>query len=100
MDFSIVDFFIGLTLANALPHFALGVWKGRMLSAFGFGNFKNILYSFANLGIAVGLACWKYGTEILWENQIILGALVCIIGFYVVGPFCYRIFHVQNKEVF
>jgi hypothetical protein len=33
-----IDFLIGLTLMNAMPHFVLGVWKGRMLSAFGFGN--------------------------------------------------------------
>ena len=31
-----IDFIIGLTLMNAMPHFVIGVWKGRILSAFAF----------------------------------------------------------------
>lgn len=38
---NLIDLLIGLTLMNAMPHFILGVWKGRMLSAFGFGDYKN-----------------------------------------------------------
>ena len=33
-----IDFLIGATLMNAMPHYVLGIWQGRMFSAFGFGN--------------------------------------------------------------
>jgi hypothetical protein len=41
---NIIDLLIGLTLMNAMPHFILGTWKGKMLSGFGTGNKQNILW--------------------------------------------------------
>lgn len=90
-----VDFLIGLTLANAIPHFVLGIWKGRILSLFGFSSRANILYSFLNFGVSIGLFLYKYGWSGLMENGIYMGGLVVIIAFYVLGHFLYTQF---NKE--
>jgi hypothetical protein len=70
----VIDFFIGLTLMNAMPHFVLGIWKARMFSAFGFGDTKNILYGLLNFIISVGLFLYKYGMERLLANGIYAGA--------------------------
>jgi hypothetical protein len=31
---TLIDFFIGFTPMNAMPHFVLGVWKGRIMGRF------------------------------------------------------------------
>ena len=71
---NIIDFLIGLTLMNAMPHFVLGVWKGRMLSAFGFGDTKNMLYGVLNFAVSLGLFVSRYGTAQLFRNGIYAGA--------------------------
>jgi len=88
----VVDFIIGLTLMNAMPHFVLGIWKGRMFSAFGFGNSKNILYGLLNFIISVGLFLYKYGTGQLLENEIYAGALTLLVVYFLTGRFWYFIF--------
>jgi len=93
-----IDFFIGLTLMNAMPHFVLGVWKVRMLSAFGFGNSKNILYGIVNFIISIGLFLYKYGIEQLMGNGIYVGALVLLVIYFLTGWFWYSIFHKKHYE--
>ncbi len=90
---NIIDFLIGLTLINALPHFVLGVWKGRMLSGLGFGNKQNILYGLINFTISITLFLYKYGFEGLTENGIYLGALFVVVAYFVLGKLLYRQFH-------
>jgi hypothetical protein len=92
---NIVDLLIGLTLMNAMPHFVLGVWKGRMLSAFGIGNGKNILYGLLQFAVSLTLFLAKYGLVGLFTNGIYLGA-VCILSIYVLtGRFWYKFFQAQ-----
>lgn len=88
-----IDFFIGLTLMNAMPHFVLGTWKGRMFSAFGFSDTKNILYAGLNFIISIGLFLYKHGTGELMENGIYTGALALLITYFLTGWFWYSIFH-------
>jgi hypothetical protein len=94
---SIIDLLIGLTLMNAMPHFVLGVWKGRMFSAFGFGNRKNMLYGAANLVLSLGLYFSKYGPEQLLHNGIYAGALVLLLIYFLTARFWYVLF--QEKPV-
>jgi len=94
----IIDFLIGLTLMNAMPHFVLGVWKGRMFSAFGFGNMQNILYGLLNCVISVGLFLYKYGPEQLFQNGIYAGALGLVVIYFLTGQFWYTIFHKRYHE--
>ena len=89
----IIDFVIGLTLMNAMPHFVLGTWGGRMFSIFGFGDVQNILYGLLNFSISVGLFLYKYGPEQLFQNGIYAGALVLLVIYFLTGRFWYTLFH-------
>ncbi|SNR81989.1 hypothetical protein [Dokdonia pacifica] len=93
MNFSIIDFLIGLTLINTIPHFVLGIWKGRMFSGLGFGNTQNILYGVLNLVISICLFVYKYGFEGMIQNSMYLGALFVIFSYFIVGNICYTYFH-------
>ncbi len=93
-----IDFFIGLTLMNAMPHFVLGVWKGRMFSAFGFGDTKNILYGVLNFVASIGLFLYKYGINQFLENGIYIGALTLFVIYFLTGWFWYLIFHKKYYE--
>ncbi|MCI4667550.1 MAG: hypothetical protein MRZ79_05260 [Bacteroidia bacterium] len=98
---NLIDFFIGLTLVNAMPHFVLGIWKGRMFSGLGFGNKNNLGYSLINIGISLGLFLYSYGIEGLAENGIYAGGLLTMLLYYLLGRFFYKRFHethYQNKE--
>jgi hypothetical protein len=95
---NIIDFLIGLTLMNAMPHFVLGVWKGRMLSAFGFGDTKNIFYGVLNFAVSLGLFVSRYGIEQLFRNGIYAGALVLLVIYFLTGRLWYSIFHQKHVE--
>lgn len=94
----IIDFIIGLTLINTIPHFVLGTWKGRMFSGLGFGNTANILYGVLNFVVSISLFIFKYGFEDLLSNGIYLGALFVLISYFVVGKLCYTYFHEKYYE--
>ena len=87
-----IDFLIGMTLMNAMPHFVLGVWQGRMFSAFGFGNWRNILYGLSNFALSVALFLFKYGPGQLYQNAIYGGALTLLIIYLLTGQFWYKLF--------
>ena len=95
---TIIDFLIGMTLMNAMPHFVLGTWKRRMFSAFGFGDIKNILYGLLNFFISLSLYIYKYGAERLTGNGIFAGALTILIIYFLTGWYWYSIFHKRYYE--
>lgn len=94
---NIIDFIIGLTLANALPHFVLGIWKRRMLSAFGFGNLQNILYGLLNFAISISLYLYQYGLDHLLSNGIYLGAVTLVVIYFLTSRVLFNIFN-KNPE--
>jgi hypothetical protein len=94
----IIDFIIGLTLINTIPHFVLGIWKGRMFSGLGFGNTQNILYGMINFVISLSLFIYKYGLAGILENGIYLGALFVLVSYFIVGNLCYTYFHKKYYE--
>jgi len=95
---NIIDFLIGLTLMNAMPHFVLGVWKGRMLSAFGFGDTKNMLYGVLNFALSLGLFVSKYGIAQLFRNGIYAGALILLLIYFLTARLWYSLFHQKHVE--
>ncbi len=95
---NIIDFLIGLTLMNAMPHFVLGIWKGRMLSAFGFGDTKNVLYGLLNFVISVSLFIARYGPEHLLTNGIFAGAVVLLLIYFLTGRVWYALFRQKRDE--
>jgi hypothetical protein len=94
----VIDFIIGLTLINTIPHFVLGIWKGRMFSGLGFGNAQNIIYSIINFVISISLFVYKYGLAGILENGIYFGALFVLISYFIVGKLCYTYFHKKYYE--
>lgn len=94
----IIDLVIGLTLMNAMPHFVLGTWKGRMLSAFGIGDRKNIVYGVLQFVASLGLFLAKYGLKGLTTNGIYLGALIILVIYLLTGRFWYARFQERTAE--
>lgn len=88
-----VDFIIGATLMNAMPHLVLGIWKGRMFSAFGFGDKQNITYGFLCLAISIGLFAFRYGISKILYSGIYSGALTLLLIYFVTGQFWYKLFN-------
>ena len=84
---NLIDFFIGLTLINALPHYILGVWKQPMLSGFGMGNTKNIIWGLTNLAISIGLFLYQYGINGFKDNGIYVGGLLVVVTFVFTSKF-------------
>lgn len=92
-----IDFIIGATLMNAMPHLVLGIWKGRMFSAFGFGDKQNIAYGFLCLTISLVLFIYKYGADKIFDNGIYSGALALLLIYFLTGQFWYRLFNNKDK---
>ncbi len=88
----LIDFLIGFTLMNAMPHFVLGVWGGRMFSAFGFGNNQNIAYGLLNFLISISLFLFRHGIEGLWENGLFAGAGLVLVIYFLTGHFWRNLF--------
>jgi hypothetical protein len=90
------DLCIGLLLMNGMPHYMLGVNKVKMMSGFGTGDTKNIIWALLNIGASVGLFLSEYGVEGLLSNQIYLGALLIVLIF-IPGAFFWRRFFAQKE---
>lgn len=88
-----------MTLMNAMMHLSLGMWKGRMLTSFGFGNAQNIVYGILNFEIAIGLFVYKYGFDNIWENKTILGASTVFLLFLIFGKTLYKLLHKNQNEI-
>jgi hypothetical protein len=89
---NILDFLIGFTLMNAMPHFVLGTWQGRMFSAFGFGNRQNLAYGLVNAAISLSLFLWRYGPQRLFASGIYVGAGTLLLIYFATGWFWHRRF--------
>ena len=92
---NIVDFLIGATLMNAMPHFVLGIWKGRMFSAYGFGDRNNIFYGLTNFVLSLALFMFRYGPAQLLHQGIYAGALALLLIYFLTGQFWYRMFQAK-----
>jgi hypothetical protein len=94
----LVDFIIGLTLMNSMPHFILGVWKGTMVSGFGVGHRRNIIWALCNFIISIGLFLYNYGLNGLQENLMYSGALLVLVTFFFTSRFWYKYFYKNKSE--
>lgn len=94
---SLIDFLIGFFLMNAMPHFVLGVWGGRMFSIFGFGDKQNIAYGILNFLISTGLFLYQYGLDGIMANGIFTGALSILIIYLLTGHFWQKLFKEKTE---
>ncbi|MCH9683435.1 MAG: hypothetical protein K0V04_18505 [Deltaproteobacteria bacterium] len=90
---SIIDFLIGLTLMNAMPHFVLGIWKGRILSGFGTSPRGNLAYSMLNFSASIGLFWYEYGLAGLAHNGFYAGGLAILLAYFATAQLLYRHYH-------
>ena len=88
-----MDLLIGLTLMNAMPHYVLGVWKAKMLSGFGTGNTKNIVWALCNFALSIGLFIYEYGLQGFVQHQMYTGALIVLVTFFFTSPFWYKYYN-------
>ena len=95
---NLIDFLIGFFLMNAMPHFVLGVWGGRILGAFGYGKKQNMLYGLLCFAISIGLFIYQYGIEGITENGIYLGALTILVIYFITGNFLYKFFNKSQTD--
>lgn len=91
-----IDFIIGATLMNAMPHFVLGTWNRKMLSGFGTGNLRNKLWGLFNGLISIGLFLYKYGIKGFQEQTIYTGALLILLAFFLTTGIWYRHYYPQK----
>ena len=95
---NLVDFITGLTLMNAMPHFILGVWKANMLSGFGVGHTKNIIWGLCNFIFSLGLFVYNYGLGGFAEHAMYSGALLVLVTFLITSRFWYNYFYTSQKK--
>ena len=96
MEFTFIDFLIGFTLMNAMPHFLFGLLNIRFLSAFGFSPQGNIGYGLLNVAAALGLFQFRYGLQELLGHGVVVGAGAVILIYLATGKFFYQLF--QSKD--
>lgn len=94
---NIIDLLTGLTLMNTMPHYVLGMWKVKMLSGFGMGNARNVLWALCNFVASVALFIYQYGIEGFVKNQIYTGAMIVLATFFFTSPFWYRYFYKKDS---
>ncbi len=98
MEFSFIDFLIGVTIVNAIPHFVLGVWNGRILGGLGYGNKANIAYGILNFVLGMSLFIYKYGVAAIIQNGIFLGAVTVVVLYFIFGRLLYRLFNPSDPK--
>ena len=91
----IIDFFIGLFLANAMPHFILGITKTKFLGPFGFSPTGNIVYAVIQFVISLVLIHIQYGLAVIFKNGMLLAAMLVLIMFFIFGKIVLRCY---NKD--
>jgi len=89
---SVLDILAGFFLMNAMPHFVLGVWKGRMLSLFGMSPTANIAYGLLNFVASISIVSWTYALKGLAEHGMYVGALGVLLIYFVTAHFFQRLF--------
>jgi len=82
---NIIDFIIGLTLVNTIPHFVFGVWRQRMLSGLGISPTRNLLYGLLNFSISIGLFVSTYGLGGFADHGMYVGGLFVVVAYFATG---------------
>ncbi len=91
-EIMIIDFIIGITLMNAIPHMLVGYGKIRFLGLFGYGDNQNIAYALLSTIISVSLFSWKYGMAGWQENAIYTGAIFVLSAYWIFGKILIKYF--------
>ncbi|MCU0435119.1 MAG: hypothetical protein MUC87_16795 [Bacteroidia bacterium] len=93
-----IDFLTGALLMNAMPHYVLGVWKAQMLSGFGIGNTRNVIWGLANAVAAFVLFIYNHGFDGFVTHPIFAGAAFILVVFLGTSWFWQWWFYTRNKQ--
>lgn len=91
----VIDFFIGLFLANAMPHFILGITKTKFLGPFGFSPTGNIVYAGIQFVLSLILIHIQYGLPAILKNGMLLAGVLVMTVFFIFGKIVLRYY---NKD--
>ncbi len=81
MQNPIIDFLIGLTVANSIPHFLVGAAGIRFLGMFGYGDKANMAYSLVSIAASLVLFHINYGIMNLFSKPMYVGALFVAVAY-------------------
>ncbi len=93
----IIDFFIGLFLANAMPHFILGITKTKFLGPFGFSPIGNIVYAVIQFVISLVLIHIQYGLVSIFKNGMLLAGILVMMAFFIFGKIVLRYYNRDSQ---
>lgn len=85
---------------NSIPHLILGIWKVRMLSGFGFGHTRNIMWGICNAMLSISIYLYRYGISHLSEHMLFWGAVCMGLIFILFSPLWKKLFgeHSTSKN--
>jgi hypothetical protein len=92
MNSSLIDFFIGLTLVNIIPHYMVGILKVRFLSLYGFGDKQNMAYAYTSLAVSIILYHINYGVNTIFDHAWYAGGLFVVISYLILGSVFVKMF--------
>ena len=81
----IIDFIIGGLLANAMPHFVIGITKTKFLGLFGYSPKGNIMYAVLQFVICIILIAVKYSFSEIITNGFFMGPLAVMTLYFIFG---------------
>ena len=96
MNNPIIDFFIGLTMVNVLPHYLFGILRIRMLSLYGFGDKQNIAYAWTSLIVSIILFHINHGILNILDHPWYPGGMFVILAYLILGKYLIKMWRVHE----
>lgn len=94
---TLLDFIIGVLLANAMPHLIFGLTKTHFLGMFGFSPKGNIMYAILQFVICILLFYFNYGFKELLENGFLIGGITVVVLYFIFGKVLVQFYGKQGK---
>ncbi|WP_420574336.1 hypothetical protein [Kordia sp.] len=95
---NLIDFIIGVLIANAIPHLVFGLTKTHFLGMFGYSPKGNIAYAVVQFLVAIALVCYSYGYMTFLENGFVTGGITVLILYFIFGKILVRYYGKQEKS--
>ncbi|WP_375238498.1 hypothetical protein [Aurantibacter sp.] len=96
---NLIDFFIGALLVNAMPHLIFGLTKTYFLGLFGYSPKGNIAYAVLQFIICLVLFHFNYGLDLLIENGFLIGGLIVLVLYFILGKVMVVFYGKQDQSV-
>ncbi len=94
----IIDFIIGGLLANAMPHFVIGITKTKFLGLFGYSPKGNIMYALLQFIICIILITIKYSFKDIITNGFFMGPLAVMTLYFIFGKWILAFYNRESDQ--